>query len=343
MQLRQWARRTQGPVLNLLRTGRLVFQDALRTPTWVYRLIEYRFCGDSADFPVVGVHTVFLAKENILFLKEWILYHKLKGIDHFFLYDNTGSTPSSPTVEASPHTVNGRVSKYDVPYDDLVCLSESEISDVLHEIQQEIPNVTLVRWEPTDEDGNVRHAQVEALNDALKRYGEVVDWMVFMDMDEFLVSDMPIPELCKWLESHGFDGGLMTEQVMSTRFDNLDQYVTESEKAFAEPYPPAPKYLCNVRRTTHAEVHSFRSRSRQYRFCPSTLYFLHYKMPSRHHDMRERFKRTETGINPALEADMKSIAGNYCSPEWRLSVSHPEWRRLMGQVNPWWHMRDRQA
>ena len=59
--------------------------------------------------------------------------------------------------------------------------------------------------------------------------------------------------------------------------------------------------------------------------------------------MRERFKRAETGIDPALVADMKSMAGNHCSPEWRLSVSHPEWRRLMEQVNPWWHMRGRQA
>ena len=84
MKLRQLARRSPGPVLNLLRTVRLVFREVLRTPVWVYRLIEYRLSGDSADLPVVGVHTVFLARENILFLKEWVLYHRLKGIDHFF-------------------------------------------------------------------------------------------------------------------------------------------------------------------------------------------------------------------------------------------------------------------
>ena len=39
---------------------------------------------------MVGIHTVFIAKENILFLKEWILYHKYMGIEHFFLYDNSG-------------------------------------------------------------------------------------------------------------------------------------------------------------------------------------------------------------------------------------------------------------
>ena len=103
--------------------------------------------------------------------------------------------------------------------------------------------------------------------------GKVVDWMVFLDMDEFLVSDISIPESCRWLESHGFDGGLMTEQVMSTRFDNLDQYVTESGRRHSRSrHPPAPKYLCNVRHTTRAEVHSFGSRSRQHRFRPSTSF-----------------------------------------------------------------------
>ena len=39
----------------------------------------------------LGMHTVFLARENIAYLKEWIVYHALLGVQHFYLYDNTGS------------------------------------------------------------------------------------------------------------------------------------------------------------------------------------------------------------------------------------------------------------
>ena len=41
------------------------------------------------------------------------------------------------------------------------------------------------------------YAHVAAHNDALRRFGPTVDWMVFMDMDEFLVSDQPIPEMAR--------------------------------------------------------------------------------------------------------------------------------------------------
>ena len=146
-------------------------------PFWIYRLVEYRLGDRPAGLPVVGLHTVFIARENILFLKEWVLYHRLKGIDHFFLYDNTGSTCSSQSVESSPHTVHGRVSKYGVPYDELVRLSPEEVQYILDEIEREIPGVRVVKWRPRDEDGKIMHAQIQAHNDALSQYGEIVDWM----------------------------------------------------------------------------------------------------------------------------------------------------------------------
>ena len=183
--LRRWLLQLPRPVYLVVRFFYRAGRGLTRLPFWIYRLIEYRVGKRTPALPVVGVHTVFLAKENILFLKEWILYHRLKGIDHFFLYDNTGATRSSPTVESSPHTVHGRVTKYGVPYDELVRLSSKQVQHILDEIQREIPNVEVLRWRPTDEDGNIIHAQIDAHNDALARYGAAVDWMVFMDMDEF--------------------------------------------------------------------------------------------------------------------------------------------------------------
>ena len=332
----RWVLQLPRPIYLVVRFLYRVGRELTRLPFWVCRLVEYRLSKRPAGLPVVGLHTVFIAKENILFLKEWILYHQLKGIDHFFLYDNTGATRSSPTVESSPHTVHGRVTKYGVPYDELVRLSSKEVQHILDEIELEMPNVKVVKWQPRDEDGNVMYAQIRALNDALEHYGEAVDWMVFMDMDEFVVSDESIPELCRWMESRGYDGGLMSDRVMSTRLDNMDRYVIENNLALSSPFPIAPKYLCNPRRIRHANVHSFSSRGRQHRFDPQRAFFLHYKMPSRHPEMHEQFEEVDNGIDSALVDALKERTGRHCAPEWRLSRVHPDWRRMMAQVDPQW-------
>ena len=40
----------------------------------------------------IAIHTVFILKENILFLEEWIKYHILLGFNKFYLYDNSKVT-----------------------------------------------------------------------------------------------------------------------------------------------------------------------------------------------------------------------------------------------------------
>ena len=35
--------------------------------------------------------TVFLPRENIFFIDEWLRYHIAVGFDHFYLFDNGGS------------------------------------------------------------------------------------------------------------------------------------------------------------------------------------------------------------------------------------------------------------
>ena len=63
---------------------------------------------------MVGIHTVFIARENILFLKEWVLYHKYMGIEHFFLYDNSGRLRILTTEAVRPLFERDRKSKYGI-------------------------------------------------------------------------------------------------------------------------------------------------------------------------------------------------------------------------------------
>lgn len=39
----------------------------------------------------LAIHTIFILKENLPFLREWIAYHINLGFDKIYLYDNTGS------------------------------------------------------------------------------------------------------------------------------------------------------------------------------------------------------------------------------------------------------------
>ena len=246
---------------------------------------------------MVGIHTVFIAKENILFLKEWILYHKYMGIDHFFLYDNSGSYGYDKGL-SRPLFERNRKNKYGISYDDIVSLPDAEIADVLDHIRREVPNVHIVPWQPTDAEGHVRFAQVQAQNDALERFGPTVDWMVFMDIDEFLVSDRPVPAVAQKLEAAGYDGGMMYDRTMTSRFDHVDRYVTETTMTFRDPFRSAPKYLCKVSRTWYVIVHRFVSLGRRYEFSERELFFLHYKLPSSHPDQRDHFEERDNGIPP---------------------------------------------
>ena len=312
----------------------------VRYPVWVLRRLAYRMGTRGASAPRVGIHTVFIAKENILFLKEWLLYHKYMGVEHFFLYDNSGGAydnyGSDRYWKGAPKArfERNRMNKYGIPYDDIVSLYDADVADVLDHIRLEIPNVHIVSWQPTDSEGRVKFAQVEAQNDALKRFGPTVDWMVFMDVDEFLVSDQPIPETARELDAGGYDGGMMYAREMTSRFDHLDRYVTETTLTFRNPPPAAPKYICKPSRTWYVMVHRFISLGRRYEFSERELFFLHYKLPSSHPDVRGTFEERDNGIAPEWLAAVRASGGPYCGPEWKLSAANPEWKRIM-ERNEW--------
>jgi hypothetical protein len=73
----------------------------------------------------LGIQTVFILKENIPFLEEWIIYHKKIGVDKFYLYDNTGSE----FVENN----NGK-NKKNIIYNKLVNLNDKQLQNELNKL-----------------------------------------------------------------------------------------------------------------------------------------------------------------------------------------------------------------
>jgi hypothetical protein len=94
---------------------------------------------------------VAILKGEERFLDEWIVYHRMLGIEHFYLYDDDPLFP---------------LEKFLQPYREFV---------------------TVVNWYGMDTAMAGRMNQTKAYNHAVRRHAPPYDWVVFIDADEFIV------------------------------------------------------------------------------------------------------------------------------------------------------------
>lgn len=97
--------------------------------------------------PQISVVAILKGEED--FVEEWIAYHRIMGVAHFFLYDNHPDTPLSKLPAA--------YSKF----------------------------VTVIPWSEPQPHINGRNIQVKAYMDSLGRIQ--TKWVTFIDGDEFIV------------------------------------------------------------------------------------------------------------------------------------------------------------
>jgi hypothetical protein len=129
----------------------------------------------------LAIHTIFLLKENIPFLREWIIYHLNLGVDKIYLYDNTGSIGRNGSTKDT--------NKYDVKFNELVSLNDEELNKEMQSIINDYPDkIVYVKWQPKDEKGNIVYGLIEGTYDYLDKYGKENDFTAFIDTDEFLFS-----------------------------------------------------------------------------------------------------------------------------------------------------------
>lgn len=99
--------------------------------------------------PAFHLAVLAIAKNECPYLLEWIAYHRVVGVEHFFVYDDD-SDDGTTAILAALH--QGRI-------------------------------VTHIRW-PSQPD---RSRQLTAYADGFARFGERTEWMAVIDLDEFLV------------------------------------------------------------------------------------------------------------------------------------------------------------
>jgi hypothetical protein len=96
-----------------------------------------------------------IAKNEALYIEEWIAFHFLQGVSEILIFDNE---------------------------------STDEMRDILARVALHVP-VSVVNWPGQD----YYQLQMEAYREGAKRLIERADWSAFIDIDEFLFSSRNYP------------------------------------------------------------------------------------------------------------------------------------------------------
>lgn len=136
------------------------------------------------------------------YLREWIEWHKGLGVEKFFIYDNGHGN------DENPRGVIGND-----------------------------PQVVIMDWR--DRDGNT---QCEAYDECYREHGSEFDWMGFIDIDEFVQSEMPLPDVLSTLQADvvAFSWRMMTDNGL-VHYD--DRPVQERFTQPAEDLKPESQFV----------------------------------------------------------------------------------------------------
>lgn len=267
-----------------------------------------------------AIHSVFILKENILFLEEWIDYHISLGFNKFYLYDNSkvtisgGHHPNSKTFKA------GKVNKYGVNYDDVVNLTNEELYEKLNLIKQKYKCIDVIEWSPKDEDGNILFNQTQAHNHCLKRMKkDNIQWCANIDMDEYIVinNNLTIKGFIKTIleTNKNISAIYLTQKRFDSRFNNLNKPVTSINKMEVTTLPPthSNKIIYKVKNTNSMSVHSWSGQGNK--ILPSVMnkiWFNHYKLNNKEYKTENNINKIiEKGINNKYYTNYIKIVYNY--------------------------------
>lgn len=169
----------------------------------------------------LAIHTVFVLRENILFIEEWIDYHILIGFDKFYLYDNSnslgcdGSTPEVNKYNYDFKNITKHIPDYKL---------ETLLANLLEKFGDKI---VYVEWAPMDYAGNICYGQKESIVDYICKYSDKYGWTAFIDMDEFIYCKISLRDVIEKCAADKIGDIVLLQKKFDDRFNNLDRPVTE--------------------------------------------------------------------------------------------------------------------
>lgn len=255
----------------------------------------------------LAIHTVFILKENILFLEEWIKYHILLGFNKFYLYDNSKVEKSGGCHPNHACFVPGKVSKYNINYDKIVNMTNKQMYDYLKKLCDKYQCIEIIEWSPKNKEGKILHNQPDAHNDCLKKMiKDNIDWCAIIDMDEYIVTKKT-DTIDKYINS--LPQNIKNIQIGQTRFESrfnhLDKLVTDItnvEKKQIE-RSHSNKNIFNVSSTSRINIHNVNLKNaknhKNHKPSLNEILFNHYKINSKEH-----VTGTKSNINPNIKSNL---------------------------------------
>ena len=262
-----------------------------------------------------AVHAVFISKENIMFLEEWIDYHIQIGFNRFYLYDNSKVTKKSDFDSKNKNLKPGKVNKYNIDYNKLIKLSQKQINEIMEKIVEKYEGmVNIIEWSPKDKDGNVLYNQVEAHNHCLKRMKlDSIDWCASIDIDEFInLKNIKYDKIGDYLLSLDKQiSAVCLDQVkFENRFNNMDKNVIEITNSLLDKDKPKILYHDNknifkIVKTTKLYIHVWTGNGKIINpKKENDIFFNHYKLNNDNY-------KTLDNISPILKKTILKNSKKY--------------------------------
>jgi hypothetical protein len=257
----------------------------------------------------IAIHSVFIAKENILFLEEWIDYHTQLGVEAFYLYDNSKVQRVNSFNAHKKWIIPGKVNKYNINFDELVKLSEDDIRNILLKIESKYKHVNIIEWSPKDSTGKICHFQEKAHADCLAKLKNTdIDWCASIDMDEFIVlNSISLKEYISKLDPSTYSC-VLSQKRYDSRFNNIGIPVVNINKVEKQhlAFNNAHKYIYNVKNTSKVDVHSCNGNGKVIHTKLNTIWFNHYKIDFNNPD--NEYNVIKSNMDPVI---VNSIVNNY--------------------------------
>jgi len=276
---------------------------------------------------ICGIHSVFIVKENILFLEEWIDHHWLLGFQYFFLYDNSKVQTKNYFNRNNPKLIPKKQNKHGISYDKMFNhLSQEEQEELLNKICNKYQgHIFIYEWSKKDKDGKIGHFQDEALDHILsalqkKEIFPNVHWLACIDMDEYIYihpSKDGMISISSFLHSlhWSYSNVLLSQIKYESRFHHLDSFVVDIPyRQKSRGWFQDQKYICRIKNSHKLWIHKWFGWGQQYIAPIQKIGYCHYNLPK----LQQKEKKN-TILFPEIWRNQVKKMHSSSSTHWRLS------------------------
>jgi len=219
----------------------------------------------------LSFHTIFILNENIKWLDEFIIYYLNLGFNHFYLYDNEGTSGGDGTQSENKYGFNINVNND--------ARNEKKLSNIIKKYKGKI---TYIKWQPRDANNKIIYGQEEGIKHFIKHYGKDSEWVAFMDLDEFLFSEdnINIPTYLK-----KFSTDISCIKITQKKFKDRNlinqKYITQDYNCISKEigFEWAPKNIIRCSDFINIiNIHNIETKNKIHHEKPNILRFNHYNV-----------------------------------------------------------------